>query len=270
MLGHDVVRAATRAGHEVAAAAHADLDVTDAASVRAAVSAAGPDAVVNCAAYTNVDGAEDEPEEAMRVNGGGAEAVASAAESAGASVVYVSSDYVFDGTKREPYVESDRTAPMSSYGRSKLAGEEATAGSARRHLIVRSSWLFGTHGRNFVETILGLARDRDELRVVDDQVGCPTYTGQLADGIVRLVEAGAQGTHHLAGGGQCSWFEFAREILSRAGVSSRVLPCTTEEMPRPAPRPAYSVLRSEREDALELALWGEGLDRYLSEREVRA
>jgi dTDP-4-dehydrorhamnose reductase len=179
-------------------------------------------------------------------------------------VVYVSSDYVFDGTKRDPYVESDPTGPLSSYGRSKLAGEHATASAGPRHFVVRSSWLFGAHGKNFVATMLGI--ERDELRVVDDQVGCPTYTQHLAEGILRLVQTEAFGIHHMAGAGQCSWYELARAIFERAGVEKRVEPCTSEEFPRPAPRPAWSVLRSERPDAIELPPWQEGLDSYLAVR----
>jgi dTDP-4-dehydrorhamnose reductase len=261
MLGRDVVRLA---GDDALGLGHADCDVTDAESVRAAVADAGPEVVVNCAAWTDVDGAEEQPEEALLVNERGAGNAAKAAATAGAGVVYVSSDYVFDGSKREPYVESDSTGPLSSYGRSKLAGEHATAAANERHFVVRSSWLFGEHGKNFVATMLGV--ERDELRVVDDQVGCPTYTPHLAEGILRLVRGEEYGIHHMAGGGQCSWYEFARAIFERAGIEKRIEPCTTEEFPRPAPRPAWSVLRSERPGAIELPAWQEGLDSYLAVR----
>jgi dTDP-4-dehydrorhamnose reductase len=264
MLGHDVVRAA--ADHEVTALARADLDVTDAAAVRDAVAAARPDAVVNCAAWTDVDGAEEHEEDATRVNEDGARRVSAAAAEIGASVVYVSSDYVFDGTKDEPYVESDPTAPLSAYGRSKLAGEVATAGANPRHFIVRSSWLFGSHGGNFVATMLRLGRERDELNVVHDQVGCPTWTGHLAEGLLGLVAGDAHGIHHLAGAGECSWCDFAREIFRQANVTCEVHPIGTDEYPRPARRPAYSVLRSTR--GLALPPWQEGLAAYLGEREA--
>jgi dTDP-4-dehydrorhamnose reductase len=270
MLGRDVARAAAQAGHDVVALSRADLDVTDAATSREAIGAARPDTVVNCAAYTNVDGAEEEAEAALRVNGQGAANVAAATAGAGAGILYVSSDYVFDGAKRSPYVESDPTAPLSSYGRSKLAGERATADANPRHHVVRSSWLFGPHGPNFVETMLALAGRRDEVSVVRDQVGCPTYTGHLAEALVTIAATAAYGVHHVAGGGECSRFEFAREIFRRAGVGREVRPCTTEEQPRPARRPAYSVLRSEREGAVELPPWQEGLDRYLAERKAPA
>jgi dTDP-4-dehydrorhamnose reductase len=183
--------------------------------------------------------------------------------------VYPSTDYVFDGAKRTPYVESDPVAPQSAYGRSKLAGEQAVAAANERHFIVRTSWLFGTHGKNFVDTMLAVARDRDELRVVDDQVGRPTYTAHLADALVELARGEAYGIHHVAGGGEpCSWFEFARAIFQEAGVDVRVAPCTTEEFPRPAPRPAYSVLDSERPDPVSLPDWRTGLSAYLAGRSV--
>jgi dTDP-4-dehydrorhamnose reductase len=250
MLGQDVVRVSGGAG-----LSRAELDVTDAAAVREAL--AGADLVINCAAYTNVDGAEDDAEGAMRVNRDGARNVAEAAT----KVVYVSTDYVFDGSKRGPYVESDPTGPLSAYGRSKLEGERATAEANERHFIVRSSWLFGAGGRNFVETMLGLG---PEVRVVDDQVGCPTFTGHLAEALVRLAGGEDYGTHHLAASGSCSWFEFARAIFDRAGVDTRVEPCTTAEFPRPAPRPANSVLGSER--GHRLPTWQEGLEAYLGVR----
>jgi dTDP-4-dehydrorhamnose reductase len=269
MLGRDVVAAAANE-HDVVALGHSELDVTDAAAVSAAVAAARPDAVLNCAAYTDVDGAEREPDAALAVNRDGARNAAAAAAELGAKALYVSSDYVFDGSKRAPYVESDPTAPLSSYGRSKLAGERATAAANARHFVVRSSWLFGAGGRNFVATMLSLARERDELRVVDDQVGCPTYTADLAQALVRIVAGERFGLHHAAGGGACSWYDLARAALELAGVATRVEPCTTADFPRPAPRPAYSVLRSERPDAVRLPAWRDGLERYLAERAVRA
>jgi dTDP-4-dehydrorhamnose reductase len=255
MLGQDVVRAA---GDEVVAYSRAELDVTDAAAVRETL--AGVDLAINCAAWTGVDAAEEHEAEALAVNRDGARNVAAAAR----RVVYVSTDYVFDGSKRTPYIESDPTGPLQSYGRTKLAGERATAEANPRHYIVRSSWLFGAGGPNFVETMLRLGRERDDLRVVADQVGCPTFTGHLADGLLRLAEAEDYGVHHLAGGGACSWYEFAREIFTRSSVDCNVEPITTEEYPVPARRPAWSVLGSERGNAL--APWQEGLEAYLGVR----
>jgi len=262
MLGSDVVL--TPGDHDVVGLSRRDADVLDVAALEHAVEAHHPDAVVNCAAYTDVDGAEADEDGAMAVNAVGALNVAEAAAEIGATVVYPSTDYVFDGGKREPYLESDPVSPRSAYGRSKLEGEVATA-TVPRHLIVRTAWLFGTHGRNFVETMLGAA-ERGSLKVVDDQVGCPTYTRHLAAAIVRMVGAETTGIVHTVGSGQCSWYEFARTIFARANTEVDLAPCTTAEFPRPAPRPAYSVLRSQRQDVPVLPPWQQGLDEYLAER----
>jgi dTDP-4-dehydrorhamnose reductase len=252
MLGQDIVAAA---GADVVALTRADLDVTDPDAARELLSGS---TVINCAAYTDVDGAESDPDRAYAVNAAGARNVAQAAK----RVLYVSTDYVFDGSKRGPYVESDPVEPLSVYGASKEAGERATAEANANHLIVRSSWLFGRGGKNFVATILALGRERPELRVVNDQVGCPTFTEHLAEALLTLLAGDERGIRHVAGSGSCSWFEFAREILRRAGVQSSVSPCTTEEFPRPAPRPANSALISER-GAPALPAWQQGLDAYL-------
>jgi dTDP-4-dehydrorhamnose reductase len=253
MLGGDVVLAAGNAGH-------------DAGAVSAKFELERPDVVVNCAAWTDVDGAEEAEEEAMAVNGKGAGNVAAAATEVEASVVYVSSDYVFDGAKGAPYVETDQPAPLSAYGRTKLAGEEATAAANKRHFVVRSSWLFGIGGSNFVETMLRLASTQNEVLVVRDQVGAPTYTWHLAYGIVRLIEGIEFGIHHMAAAGACSWYDFAREIFEQAKVECRVLSATTEMLGRPAPRPSYSALESQREHAIELPSWHDGLAAYLAQR----
>jgi dTDP-4-dehydrorhamnose reductase len=266
MLGRDVVLAAGNAGHDVVGFGHAELDVADEAAVTAKFEAERPDVVVNCAAWTDVDGAEESEEEATRINSGGAGNVAAAAAAAGASIVYVSSDYVFDGSKGAPYVETDQTAPLSAYGRSKLAGEEATRAANKRHFVVRSAWLFGTGGGNFVETMLRLAADHGEVLVVRDQVGSPTYTWHLAYGIVRLIEGVEYGIHHMAAAGACSWYEFAREIFDQAKVECKVMSATTDMLGRPAPRPPYSALISQREHAIELPSWQDGLSAYLAQR----
>jgi dTDP-4-dehydrorhamnose reductase len=258
MLGRDVVAAAEAAGHDVTALARRDLDIADAGAVRAAVRGARPDAVVNCAAWTDVDGAEEHEDAATLVNGTGAGHVAAAAP----YVVHVSSDYVFDGTASKPYAEDDPTAPRSAYGRSKLAGEQAVA-AAGNHAIVRSAWLFGAHGRNFVATMLRLAEDRVEVRVVDDQIGCPTFTGHLAPALVEIAERGLTGVLHVAGGGRCSWCELAQATFDEALADCRAVPVTTAEFPRPAERPAWSVLGSTRPDAPTLPPWREGLSAYL-------
>ncbi|HEY3541514.1 MAG TPA: dTDP-4-dehydrorhamnose reductase [Gaiellaceae bacterium] len=222
----------------------ADWDVTMPASFEA-------DLVLHAAAWTDVDGAEASPQDAAAVNVGGTQHVAEL----GAPLVYYSSDYVFDGTKRQPYVESDAPSPQSAYGRTKLLGEAAAGEGA---WIVRSSWLFGWTSTNFVRTMLRLGADRDEVSVVDDQRGCPTYVGHLAAATRALVEL-PRGIWHLAADGECTWAEFAEAIFEEAGLDCRVRRITTAELGRPAPRPAYSVLRSERPDAPRLPHWREGL-----------
>jgi len=266
MLGHDVMLAAGNAGHQVVGFGRAELDIADEAMASAKIEGERPDVVINCAAWTDVDGAEENEEEATAINGAGAGNVAAAAATVGASVVYVGSDYVFDGSKGAPYVETDQTAPLSAYGRSKLAGEEETRAANKRHFVVRSAWLFGIGGPNFVETMLRLAADHGEVLVVRDQVGSPTYTWHLAYGVVRLIEGVEYGIHHMAAGGACSWYEFANEIFEQANVECKVMSATTEMLGRPAPRPAYSALASQREHAIELPPWQDGLSAYLSQR----
>ena len=268
MLGRDLTRIAEEAGHEVAGVDLPEIDITDAGGTERVAAGHAPDVVVNCAAFTDVDGAEQREDVAALVNGDGAGNVAKAARAAGARVIYISTDYVFDGEKREPYVESDPSGPRTAYGRTKLAGEWATAAGNPNYVIARTAWLFGVHGRNFVETMLGLGAERGELRVVHDQRGSPTWTGHLARALVELAPAELTGAVHTAGAGSCSWYEFAVEIFRQAGVDVTVHPVTTAEFPRPAPRPAYSVLASERDGAPRLPDWREGLAGYLAERAV--
>jgi dTDP-4-dehydrorhamnose reductase len=267
MLGRAVVDAATRLGHDVLACTRAELDITDADATRLAVAAARPHAVINCAAYTDVDGAETDWQGAEAVNVQGARNVAAAAAHVGAFIVHVSTDYVFDGSKREPWIESDLVGPLGVYGETKLEGERAVASANPAHAIVRTAWLFGAGGKNFVDTMLALGAEREEVSVVTDQVGCPTWTGHLAEALVELAERPQEtGIHHIAGGGWCSWNELALEVFDRAGVDCRVLPATTNQLPRPAARPAYSVLGSERDEPFVLPPWQEGLASYLATR----
>ncbi len=266
MLGQDVVSAALARGHEVQGLDRGTLDVRDAEAVRARLKSWRPAAVVNCAAYTDVDGAESAYDAALAVNEAGARHVAAAAAEVDASVLYLSTDYVFDGSKPEPYAESDAPNPLSAYGRSKLAGERATAAANERSVIIRTSWLFGLAGPNFVETMLRLAREREAVRVVNDQVGCPTYTRDLATALIELAEGKAYGIHHIVGNGRCSWYEFATQIFSAAQVKCEVLACATDEMERVAPRPANSALGSLRHDSCLLRSWIPALDDYLARR----
>jgi dTDP-4-dehydrorhamnose reductase len=266
MLGRDVLLAAAQRGHEVSALTHADLDIADNHAVRAAIDSARPEVVVNCAAYTNVDGAEDQEEAALEANGDGAGNLARAAHATGARMVHVSTDYVFDGTAERPYVESDPVAPRTAYGRTKLAGEREVVGASDGHAVVRTAWIFGVGGKNFVDTMLGLAAGRDEVKVVTDQVGSPTWSGHLAPALLDVAERGTGGVLHVAGGGSCSWNELATEAFRVAGLSCKVLPATTADMPRPAPRPPYSVLGTERHDAPRLPSWQEGVAGYMAAR----
>jgi len=234
------------ADRDVAALTRAEWDVTV-----PLVLARPPELVLHAAAWTDVDGAEDDPQTAAAVNVGGTQHAAEL----GAPLVYFSSDYVFDGTKRSPYVESDPLSPQSAYGRTKLHGEAA---AGERAWIVRSSWLFGWTSKNFVRTMLALGAERDEVAVVDDQRGCPTFVGHLAAATCALIEL-PFGAYHLAAGGDCTWAEFAEAIFADAGLDCRVRRISTAELGRPAPRPAYSVLRSEKPGAPELPHWRDGL-----------
>ncbi len=270
MLGTDMRAAAAEAGHQVVACSRADLDITNREAVAAEVAAAQPDAIINCAAYTNVDGAESDPDGAGAVNASGPRHLAQAATACGAWLIHISTDYVFDGTKTLPYLESDATAPRSVYGATKLLGEQAVALAAPdNHTIVRTSWLFGAAGPCFPATMLRLAREGKALTVVDDQVGCPTFTGHLAGALVRLASvARIPGVLHVAASGECSWYQFAVEIMRETATPVQVTPCNTDQFPRPARRPAYSVLRSARPDAPVLPDWHDGLHQYLKVREL--
>jgi dTDP-4-dehydrorhamnose reductase len=276
MLGRDVMRAGERAGHELAGLAHSELDVGDAHAVEAVIARIRPDAIVNCAAWTDVDGAESHRAQAHAVNADGAGNIARAAAAAAAPLVHVSTDYVFDGVAPldasgapRPYVESDPTGPRSVYGLTKREGELEVLAASRSHAVVRSAWLFGVDGSNFVATMLRLAGEQHTnptVRVVTDQVGCPTWTGHLAPALLGLIEREISGLVHLAGAGQVSWNGFAREIFRQAELSCSVEPASTAEMARPAPRPAWSALASERAEVLPMPDWRDGLAGYLAAR----
>jgi dTDP-4-dehydrorhamnose reductase len=252
-LGRALVE--TFAGDRVTELTLADWDV----SVPAPSGLGPADLVLHTAAWTDVDGAEHDPQGAAAVNVGGTKHAAELGP-----LVYYSSDYVFDGRKRSPYVESDAPNPLSAYGRSKAFGEAAAGEEA---WIVRSSWLFGPTGHNFVRTMLRLGAERDEVSVVDDQVGCPTYVGHLAEATRAIIEL-PSGIWHVAADGECTWAEFAQAIFEEAKLECMVVPISTAQLGRPAPRPAYSVLGSTRSDAPALAPWQEGLAAHLAAREV--
>ena len=243
MLGTDLVDMLRASGEDVTAATRASLDLGDDTAV--ADAAAGHDVVVNCAAWTAVDDAEDHEDEAFEVNARIPRRLARAAAASGARIVQVSTDYVFDGDATTPYREDAALAPVSAYGRTKAAGETAVRDEhPGGHLVVRTAWLYGAHGGCFPKTIARVARDRGTVSVVDDQVGQPTWTADVARTIVDLVEAGAPaGTYHATSSGRCSWFDFAQQVVVAAGLeSSAVQPTTSDAFVRPAPRPSYSVL----------------------------
>jgi dTDP-4-dehydrorhamnose reductase len=273
MLAHDLLLAAERAGHATVGADLPELDITEPKAVDALLADVAPDAVVNCAAWTDVDGAESHRASAFAVNAEGAGNLARASAARGARLLHLSTDYVFDGPppldgagRARARTESDATGPRSVYGESKLAGEHQVLAASPRHTVVRSSWLFGLAGPNFVETMLRLAGEREAVQVVEDQVGCPTWTGHLAPALIGLLAREVTGLVHLAGAGAVSWNGFAREIFRQAERECRVEPATTAQLARPAPRPAHSAIASERADVLGLPPWQDGLGGYLAAR----
>jgi len=278
MLGHDVARAGERAGHELVLVDLPEIDVTDAAAVdellgRVAAEPGSLQAVVNCAAWTDVDGAESKREQAHAVNADGAGNLARGAARIGAALLHLSTDYVFDGLaptdadgRPRAYVESDPTGPRSVYGTTKLDGERQVLSASPRHTVVRTAWLYGVDGPNFVETMLRLAGEAQAVQVVDDQVGSPTWSGHLAPALLGLLEREVRGLVHLTGGGEVSWNGFAKEIFRQAAVDCAVEQASSEQMARPAPRPAWSALASERDDVLPMPDWRDGLAGYLAAR----
>jgi dTDP-4-dehydrorhamnose reductase len=266
LLGKDLLAAFS--GDDVTGLSSGDADLRDVGSVLSRAEQARPDWIVLCAAYTDVDGCEKDPARAFAVNRDGAVHVARAAAQTGSRLVFISSDYVFDGEKRTPYEIEDPPNPINVYGRSKAEAEANLSEIVPGCCIVRTSWLFGAGGKCFPDAILKLARTQPELRVVNDQRGCPTYTPDLAAAIASLVRKQANGVVHVTNGGSCSWFEFARVILARTSPENTVIPVTTAEFPRPARRPAHSVLsgRSLRGLGISLPDWQDALQRYLRQR----
>jgi dTDP-4-dehydrorhamnose reductase len=255
------------AGFHLAACDLPAVDITDAASVESVFLRERPDVVINCAGYTAVDQAETDREIAFRVNACGPELLARAAAATGALLVHVSTDFIFDGAHPGPYREDDPPNPLCVYAKSKLAGEEAVKRLAPQFLVVRTAWLYGPNGKNFVDTILALGREKGKLKVVDDQAGSPTFTAMLSEYLWKLVARDARGVFNVAGSGACTWFDLASEAVRLAGVSAAVTPCTTAEFPRPAHRPSNSALdtgKVERFLGEDLPNWRSSLRRYLS------
>ena len=267
-LGRDITRVFGREGECVGA----DLPEVDIAAPDAAAALTRevqPDLVINAAAYTDVEGAEDDPDGAWRVNVDGARRVAEAALAVEAPVVYISTDFVFDGRKTVPYEPGDSPNPLSAYARSKAAGEQATMEANPRHFIVRTAWLFGPGGNNFAEKMLSLAETRTELRVVDDEIGNPTHSWDLAEALRALAAVDSYGMYHAVNAGSCSRFEFAQAIFRNAGLEVKVHPCSADEYPTKAARPRYSVLNAallEETAGYRFRAWEEALRHYLQRR----
>jgi len=267
MLARDVIQA-FQAGNEVILCDHPDIDIRQADSVTAFVERHRPDWVLNCAAYTNVDGAEIERDLAFAINADGPGILARACREQGAWLCHISTDFVFDGCTQEPYLETDPAVPLSVYGQSKLAGEQRIQETFDDYLIVRTSWMFGRGGKNFITTICRLAADNPEVRVVDDQYGCPTSAADLA-AILRLaLEKNLRGIYHACNAGVCTWFELAREAVALSGIDSHVVPIATGQMPRPARRPAYSAMncsKISRDCGLHIRHWRDALRDYIAQ-----
>ena len=268
MLGTDLVKLLKRAGIRTVALDVPKVDIRDTDSVREMFGTHKPDVVLNVAAFTDVDGCESRSDEAFQVNALGPENLARAAADFGTALVHISTDYVFDGTGRVPYAEDDPLSPLGVYGKSKAEGEiRVREILPQNHLIVRTQWLFGRHGKNFVKAIMGAASKNETLKVVNDQHGSPTYAPDLAEGLIRLVEIGARGTFHLTNRGETTWYDFAVTILDRAGIRGvRVDPIISSELDRAAPRPAYSVLDNSKFIAVTAAVlrtWEDALEDYL-------
>lgn len=280
MLGQDLLPRLKRAGFDVIGLDLPELDITRCPEVFSQMSNIKPDLLINCAAYTSVDKAESERDDAFAVNRDGAANLANVCNHFDISLFHLSTDYVFDGKAKRPYREDDSTNPLGIYGHSKLEGEEAIRSRLEKHIIVRTSWLFGAQGPNFVKSILRLARVQEELRIVSDQYGCPTWTGDLGDALVAMIgqifrngKSTEWGTYHLCGGDLTTWYEFARAIVKKGRLREkmravRVLPIATSDYPTPAQRPKRSVLdcnKIHRSFHIPQRPWKGGLDAMLGE-----
>jgi dTDP-4-dehydrorhamnose reductase len=272
LLGTELVNVLERR-HEVFGLDHHQLDITDYNKCEQRITSIQPDVIIHCAAYTSVDLAESEQDRAYLVNANGTRNIARIAERIGARICYISTDYVFDGSHTTPYTESDETNPRSVYGKTKRDGELFIQTICNDYYIVRTSWLFGFNGNNFVKTMLNLAQIQDVIQVVDDQFGSPTYSLDLSHFLLELIESDKYGIYHVTNNGSCSWYEFAASIFEESNLDVRVEPCGTSDFLRPAPRPQYSVLdnMSIREQGfVELRHWRKALIDFLQELKVRS
>jgi dTDP-4-dehydrorhamnose reductase len=267
-LGQDVLKQLAKGDFEVYPVDRQQLDITDEQAVASYMERVQPDVILHCAAYTNVDGAETDRDTAYKVNGLGTKYLAQAAGKYDAKMLYISTDYVFDGTASKPYEVDEPTKPLGVYGETKLAGEQFVQEYVNKFFIVRTAWVFGIYGNNFVKTMMRLGEERGEVGVVHDQVGSPTYTVDLARFMIELMQSEKYGIYHATNEGVCSWYEFAVEIFKQAGMDVKVNPLTTEEFPRPAARPKYSVLSKKKiaeQGFTPFRDWKEALAAYLKE-----
>lgn len=267
-LGTDVTAQLEKCGHSVVAADLAELDITDSSAVEAFFEKEKPDAVIHCAAYTNVDGAEADREICRKINAHGTENIALACKSHGAKLLYTSTDYVFDGQGAEAFETDSETAPCNYYGETKLMGENAVRKICDKYFIVRISWVFGKNGKNFVKTMLRLSEERDEITVVSDQIGSPTYTPDLAALFCRMIETDKYGIYHATNENYCSWAEFAAEIMRLSGAKTKIIPIPSSEYKTAAVRPANSRMSKASLDNAgfpRLPSWQNALERFISE-----
>ena len=269
-LGYDLVKELNRRGHEVIGVGSKEMDITDAAAVKETLTALRPDAVMHCAAYTAVGNAEDEREKCDAVNHIGTENIAKACANIGAKLLYLSTDYVFDGEGERPWEPDDEVQPLNTYGLTKYLGEEAVRSYVDKHFIVRISWVFGINGKNFVKTMLRLGEEREQLTVVRDQIGSPTYTPDLSRLLADMIASEKYGTYHATNEGVCSWYEFACAIMKKAGLNAKVLPVGSDEYPVKAKRPLNSRMSKDKlteNGFARLPHWEDALERYLIELE---
>ncbi len=273
MLAKDLIPCLLKMSHEVLAPPEDKLDITNLGVVRHAVDELAPEIIINCAAYTNVDEAEKQEHQALMVNGLGVQNLCILCQEHDIPLVHFSTDYVFDGTKPSPYTIYDETNPINAYGRSKLLGEKYILWLLSKFYLLRTSWLFGLHGKNFIETMLEIGQKQKQVSVVTDQKGCPTWTRHLAEATVALIETGRYGIYHVTNSEPTTWFDFTKEIFRLAGISTEVLPITSEQFPRPANRPSNSVLDPfPLKEVLGRGMpsWKAALKEYLSQRKEKA
>lgn len=271
-LGYDMVSLCEADGNRVYGIDYPDIDITDRISTEIALKKSLPELIINCAAYTAVDDCERNQKEAIAVNAGGVANIAEVAKSLSIPMVQISTDYVFDGHKKSPYLESDKPNPQSVYGKSKLEGEKRLCAITEKHFLFRIAWLYGSHGKNFVKTIHSLGKEMHQkkrpLKVVNDQFGTPTYTKDICRQILKAFQTGIYGTYHCTSEGECSWYDFACYILNSFNIATEVIPCSTEEFPRPAQRPPYGVLENMHLKSLNINImphWQKAFDAFVSE-----